>query len=338
MKYRAFGRTGLRVSEAVLGAMTFGEQDGVGAPLDECGRILAAYLDAGGNMIDTAINYRAGLSEEYVGQLVEGRRDRLVLSTKYTVTRDATDPNGGGNGRRNLRLSLETSLRRLRTDRIDVYWVHLWDRHTPIEETVFALEDAVRAGKIVHFGISDAPAWVIAKANTWAAGHGIGGFAALQVPYNVAQRDIERELLPMADHFGLAVTTWSPLAGGLLSGKYTNPASSSAPRRLADDSLSERDQRIARAVHRVADDLGASPSQVAIAWTRVRSPSVFPIIGARTREQLTDNLGAFDLTLSEAAVRSLDEAGEFDVGFPATFIGSTSQWVFGAGHIGAREV
>src|SRR4051812_30374846 len=172
MRYTTFGRTGLRVSELVLGAMTFGEQGGVGAPPDECRRILDAYLDAGGNMVDTAINYRGGASEEILGELLTGRRDRVVVSTKYTVSRDARDPNGAGNHRKNLRLSLETSLRRLRTDHVDVYWVHIWDPHTPIEETMRALDDAVSAGTVLYVGVSDTPAWVVARANTLAEWRG----------------------------------------------------------------------------------------------------------------------------------------------------------------------
>ena len=166
MEYRTLGKTGIRISELFLGAMTFGEQGGVGAPLAECRSMLDAYLDAGGNVIDTAINYRGGLSEEIVGEILDHRRDRFVLASKYTVTRDPTDPNGGGNHRKNLRLSLETSLRRLRTDYLDLYWVHIWDDATPIEETMRALDDVVRAGKVLAIGISDTPAWVIARGHT----------------------------------------------------------------------------------------------------------------------------------------------------------------------------
>ena len=182
MRYTLFGGSGLRVSELFLGAMTFGEQGGVGAPPQECARILDAYADAGGNVIDTAINYRGGASEEILGELLQGRRDRFVLSTKYTVTRDAGDPNAAGNHRKNLRLSLETSLRRLRTDYIDIYWVHMWDAGTPAEETMRALDDQVRAGKILYAGISDAPAWVISRANTLAPWHGWTAFAGCRRP------------------------------------------------------------------------------------------------------------------------------------------------------------
>ncbi|BCJ36892.1 oxidoreductase [Actinocatenispora thailandica] len=329
MKYRTFGPTGLRVSELVLGAMTFGEQGGVGAPLAECRRILDAYDEAGGNVVDTAINYRGGASEEILGELLAGRRDRFVLATKYTVTRDATDPNGGGNHRKNLRLSLETSLRRLQTDHVDLYWVHLWDRHTPVEETMRALDDAVSAGKILYVGISDSPAWVVARANTLAEWRGWTGFAGLQVPYSLLQRDAERELLPMAAAFGMAVTAWSPLGGGVLSGKYTAP-DRPAQHRLDPDSIDPHDLEVARVVQSVADELGATPAQVALAWTRVRWPAVLPMIGARTRDQVADNLGCLDVSLEPELVRRLDAATGFTPGFPADFIDQTAPWVFGA--------
>ena len=224
MRYRRFGTSGLRVSELFLGAMTFGEQGGVGAPVEECRRIVDAYDDAGGNLVDTAVNYRGGASEEIVGELLAGRRDRFVLSTKYTVSRDRDDPNAAGNHRKNLRLSLQTSLRRLRTDYIDIYWVHMWDRHTPAEETMRALDDEVRAGRILYIGISDTPAWLVARANTLAEWRGWTAFAGLQAPYSLLQREIERELLPMAESTGMTVAAWSPLAGGILSGKFSTPS------------------------------------------------------------------------------------------------------------------
>ncbi|MEU6789199.1 aldo/keto reductase [Nonomuraea angiospora] len=328
MRYRLLGNTGLRVSELFLGAMTFGDQGGVGAPIEECRRMLDLYADAGGNVVDTAINYRGGASEAIVGELLEGRRDRFVLSTKYTVSRDGADPNAAGNHRKNLRLSLETSLRRLRTDYVDIYWVHLWDRHTPIEETMRALDEAVRSGKVLYVGISDAPAWVVSRANTVAEFRGWAPFAGLQVPYSLLQRDIERELLPMAESYGMSVTVWSPLAGGILSGKFTRGTARPGTR-VAADSVSEHDHAVARVVQEVADSLGASSSQVAIAWTRARSRAVLPIVGARTVEQLADNLGVVDVDLPEDAVRRLDEATGFTLGFPADFIAQTSPWVFG---------
>jgi aryl-alcohol dehydrogenase-like predicted oxidoreductase len=321
--------SGLRVSELVLGAMTFGEQGGVGAPISECRRMLDLYAEAGGNMIDTAVNYRDGASEEFLGELLAGRRESFVLGTKYTVSRDRTDPNAAGNHRKNLRASLETSLRRLRTDYVDLYWVHMWDRHTPVEETMRALDDAVQAGKVLYVGISDAPAWVVARANTLAQWRGWSPFIGLQVPYSLLQRDIERELLPMAESLGLGVTAWSPLAGGVLSGKYTRPESASGGR-LAPESLSSRDHAVARVVQDVADELGVTPSQVAIAWTMNRSPVIHPIIGARTADQLRDNLAALDLALPPETVTRLEEATGFTLGFPNDFIAQTSPWVFGS--------
>ncbi len=329
MRYRLLGASGLRVSEAFLGAMTFGEQGGVGAPLEECQRIFDAYAEAGGNVIDTAINYRGGASEDIVGRLVEGHRDRFVLGTKYTVSRDQSDPNGGGNHRKNLQLSLETSLRRLRTDHVDVYWVHLWDRHTPIEETMRALDDAVRAGKVLYIGISDTPAWLVAQANTLAEWRDWTSFVGLQVPYSLVNRDIERDLLPMAEHFGMTVAAWSPLGNGILSGKYSRPGGAGTGTRLSADSISDHDHNVARVVSEVAEDLGATAAQVAIAWTRVHSRAVHPILGARRLDQLVDNLGALNLTLPREAIDRMEAATGFEVGFPTDFIAETSPWVFG---------
>jgi aryl-alcohol dehydrogenase-like predicted oxidoreductase len=329
MPYALLGRTGLRVSQLFLGAMTFGEQGGVGAPPDECRRMLDAYETAGGNVVDTAINYRGGASETIVGELLEGRRDRFVVSTKYTVTRDPSDPNAAGNHRKNLVKSLETSLRRLRTDYVDLYWVHMWDAHTPIEETLRALDDVVRAGKVLHIGISDAPAWVVARANTLAEWRGWTPFSALQVPYSLLKRDIERELLPMAEALGLTVTAWSPLAGGVLSGKFTRPGGAPAGTRVGLESLTEHDHEVVRAVQELADELGATPAQVAIAWTMAKSPAVRPIVGARHLDQLTDNLAAVNCTLPPDAVAQLDAVTGFEVGFPTDFIAQTSPWVFG---------
>jgi aryl-alcohol dehydrogenase-like predicted oxidoreductase len=329
MRYRRFGNTGLRVSELFLGAMTFGEQGGVGAPLEECRRIVDAYCEAGGNVIDTAINYRGGASEEILGELLAGRRDRFVLASKYTVSRDRDDPNAAGNHRKNLRLSLETSLRRLRTDYLDIYWVHMWDRHTPIEETMRALDDEVRAGRILYVGVSDTPAWIVSQANTLADWRGWTAFAGLQVPYSLLQRDIESELLPMAEALEMTVAVWSPLAGGILSGKFTRGDELKAGTRIDPASITERQHTVATIVQTVANELGATASQVAIAWIRTRSPAIHPIIGARRLDQLVDNLGTVDIDLPCHAVAQLESHTAIDLGFPTTFIAETSPWVFG---------
>jgi aryl-alcohol dehydrogenase-like predicted oxidoreductase len=332
MRYRTLGRSGLRVSEFVLGAMTFGEQGGVGAPIEECRRMLDRYAEAGGNTVDTAVNYRDGASEDIVGRLLEGRRESFVLGTKYTVSRDRADANAGGNARKNLRASLETSLRRLRTDYVDLYWVHMWDRATPIEETMRALDDAVSAGKVLYVGISDAPAWVVSRANTLAEWRGWSPFVGLQVPYSLLQRDVERELLPMAGALGLGVTAWSPLAGGKLSGKYTREGGPEAGSRHGAQPLAGGELAMARAVQAVADELGVTAAQAALAWTTAKS-GVFPMIGARREEQLLDNLGAVGLTLPAEAVARLEAASDFTPGFPSDFIQQTSPWVFGAGNV-----
>jgi aryl-alcohol dehydrogenase-like predicted oxidoreductase len=329
MRYRLFGPTGLRVSQLFLGAMTFGEQGGVGAPIEECRRMIDAYAEAGGNVIDTAINYRGGASESILGELLEGRRDQFVLATKYTVSRDRADPNAAGNHRKNLVLSLETSLRRLRTEYIDIYWVHIWDRHTPIDETMRALDDVVRSGKVLYIGISDTPAWVVARGNTLAEWRGWTAFAGLQVPYSLLQRDIERDLLPMAEAFGMSVAAWSPLGGGVLSGKFTRSGDTEAGTRIDPSSITEHDHSVARAVQEVADEIGASPSRVAIAWTMARSASIHPIVGARRLDQLADNLGAVDVALPPDASERLAQATGFAPGFPTDFIAETGGWVMG---------
>ena len=335
MRYRLLGRTGLRVSELFLGAMAFGEQGG-GAPAAECRRILDRYADAGGNVVDTAVNYRGGQSESILGELLEGRRDRFVVATKYTMTRDRSDPNAAGSHRKNLTRSLETSLRRLRTDYVDLFWVHVWDRHTPTEETMRALDDAVSAGKILYVGVSDTPAWVVSRANTLAEWRGWTPFAGLQVPYSLLNRDIERELLPMAEALGLTVAAWSPLAHGVLSGKFTRAGTVLAG--TAPDSLGPRERAAALVVQEVADELGATPAQVAIAWTMARSRAVHPILGVSAAAQLEDNLGALDVTLPDDAIRRLGAAVDFTVGFPGDFIAASSEWVFGdvAGRLDGR--
>jgi aryl-alcohol dehydrogenase-like predicted oxidoreductase len=329
MPYQLFGRTGLRISKFFLGAMTFGEHGGVGAPLEECRRMVDAYADAGGNVIDTASNYRGGASEEILGEVLTGRRDRFVLATKFTVSRDPTDANAAGSHRKNLRLSLETSLRRLETDYLDVYWVHIRDRHTPIEETLRALDDAVRAGKVLYIGVSDTPAWLVARAQTLAEWRDWTAFAGLQVPYSLLQRDIERDLLPMAEAFGMSVAAWSPLAGGVLSGKFTMGDAPVGGTRIAADSISEQDLDVARVVDAIAAEIGTTSAAVALAWTVCRSKAIHPIIGARTLTQLNDNLGAVGLALSPEVVSRLEEAAPFTAGFPNDFIDSTRDWVFG---------
>lgn len=314
MEYRLLGRTGLRVSELFLGAMTFDDRDTAAAIVDR-------YADSGGNVLDTAVNYGDGHSERLLGELLAGRRERFVLASKYTCSRDVTNPNAAGNHRANLTRSLDTSLRRLRTDHLDLFWVHVWDRHTPIEETMRALDDAVRAGKILYTGISDAPAWLVSRANTLAEWRDWTPFAGLQVPYNLLRRDVERDLIPMAEALGISVAAWGPLARGVLSGRSDRPNPTRGERKVTE------------AVRQVADELGATPAQVSLAWLMSRPGSVHPLIGVSTVAQLDDNLGATQTTLPAEAVERLEAATEFDVGFPVDFIAACEdpeQWVFGA--------
>jgi len=216
MRYRTMGRSGLRVSDLFLGTMTFGEDWGWGAPVDECRKLFSAYAEAGGNVIDTANKYTEGSSERIVGELIATDRDRFVVATKYTLADNDHDPNASGNHRKNLVRSLDASLDRLRTDRIDLLWVHIWDPSTPVEEMMRALDDVVRAGKVLYVGISDSPAWVVARANTLADWRGWTPFVGVQLPYSLLQRDGDRELLPMAEQLGVSVAALSPLGRGLL--------------------------------------------------------------------------------------------------------------------------
>jgi aryl-alcohol dehydrogenase-like predicted oxidoreductase len=328
MRYRTFGRSGLRVSEVFLGTMTFGSEWGWGATPEECRKLFTAYAEACGNVIDTANRYTDGASERIVGELLGTDRDRFVVATKYTLTNDPADPNASGNHRKSLMRSLEQSLDRMRTDRVDILWVHIWDPDTPIEEMMRALDDAVRAGKVLYVGISDTPAWVVARANALADWHGWSPFIGLQLPYSLVQRDIERELLPMAGALGLSVAAWSPLAGGVLSGKFTRSAPD-GPTRVNPGDISEHDLRIAREVDTVADELGVSSSQVALAWLLANRPLVHPIIGARLPDQLGDNLAALELRLPSDAARRLADVSAPSLGFPAEFIASSRGFVYG---------
>ena len=330
MHCRPLGASGLRVSELFLGAMTFADGFAHGAGRGEAQRIVDAYAEAGGNVIDTAVNYRDGASEQIVGEVLAGRRDRFVLCTKYGVSRDRADPNAAGAHRKNLRLSLETSLRRLRTDYIDVWYLHLWDQLTPVEETMRVLDDAVTSGKVLHLGLSDTPAWVAAQATTLAHCHGWSPPAVLQARYSLLSRDAERDLIPAAEALGMSVAAWSPLGGGVLSGKYTSPPGGTHDStRLPADAVTERQHAIVRAVRGVAAELGASPSQVALAWTMTGSRAVHPILGVRHLGQLQDNLQALTLQLPPESVAQLEAATSFEIGFPHDFITNMHTFVFG---------
>ena len=336
MRYKLLGRSGLRVSELCLGAMTFGEELGWGASKEESRRIFDAFMEAGGNFIDTANYYTGGTSERFVGEFVSAERGRFVIATKYTLNMTPDDPNAGGNHRKNMARSLEESLSRLRTDYVDLYWVHAWDPMTPLEETMRALDDLVRAGKILYVGISDAPAWVVSRANILADLMGWSAFAGLQIPYSLIERTPERELLPMAQALDIAVTPWGTLGGGVLTGKYKagkprpGDARYGSQAAWGDLYLTERNMRIAEEVERVAKEIGRTTSQVAIAWVRQRPQGVIiPILGATKLAQLADNLGCLEFSLSEEQQRRLDEASRVDLGFPLAFLTQVRQFVYG---------
>ena len=325
MRYKLLGRTGLRVSELGLGAMIFGDtRGGWGANRDEAARIVERFAEAGGNFIDTANYYAGGESERIVGELIAAERERWVLSTKYTLSMRPDDPNGGGAHRKSLVQSLEASLRRLGTDYLDLYWVHIWDVFTPVEEVVRALDDVVRAGKVLYVGISDTPAWIVAQAVTLADLGGWSRFAGLQVPYSLVERSVERELLAMAQALELTVTAWSPLGGGLLTGRYGSDRQRPGDTRVAalgQSSLTDRNLAIADAVNAVAAERGASSAQVAIAWVRAQQARavIVPMLGARRREQLEDNLGALELEFAAAELDRLEEVSRIQLGFPHDF-------------------
>ena len=336
MRYKLLGNSGLRVSEFCLGTMSFGEDWGWGADQAECGRIVKAFTAAGGNFIDTSHLYTNGTAEQYVGELVRPDRDRWVLSTKYTMTRDPRDPNAAGNHRKNLVHSLESSLRRLETDYIDLFWVHIWDYLTPVEEVVRALDDQVRAGKILYVGISDTPAWIVAQANTLAALRGWSPFVALQLQYSLVERTVEREYLALARALDLAITAWSPLGSGVLTGKYRPGVRPSGEQdRLAnpdtapDQVLTERNFAIVDVVRQVAEEVEATPAQVALAWLVRRPGVVIPIIGVRSEQQLSANLGALDVELDDGQLARLDEVSRISLGFPHDFANDVASFGYG---------
>lgn len=321
---RTLGRSGLAVSPLTLGAMTMGNTDW-GSPDEVSAAIFNAYVDAGGNSVDTADVYSGGRSEELVGRFIAERalRDRVVLATKYGFSSEAGNPLAGGVGRKNLMRAVEGSLRRLQTDYIDLYWMHVWDGVTPPEEVLQGLGDLVRAGKIRYFGFSDCPAWFATRVATLAQLQGVPGPIALQLEYSLVQRDIEREYVPAAKELGLAVVPWSPLAGGFLAGKYTRAgAGADGDGRLGgsnpfgDNKFTERHWRTLEVLREVADRLGRPLSQIALAWT-ARQPQIGTVLlGSRTESQLADNLASTEVELATDAVTRLSEASAIELGFP----------------------
>src|SRR5258708_7960492 len=319
MRYKLFGKhTGLRVSELVLGAGSFGTGWGHGAEPDEARRIFDAYAEAGGNFIDTANGYQFGQSEEILGELLAGRRDDFVLATKFTMR---TDPNAGilvtGNSRKAMVSSLEASLKRLKTDRVDLYWAHASDGVTPVEEIVRGFDDLIRAGKILYGGLSDFPAWRVARAATIAELRGTPVIAGLQVEHSLVERTTEQELLPAGRALGLGVVAWSPLGGGMLTGKYRKGEKGRAESwggNVFQSEDSPKRTAILDTLIAVAKDAGVTPSEIAIAW--VAAKGSLPIIGPRTLAQLKNNLAAIKVTLSHQQIARLDEVSAIPAVFP----------------------
>ncbi len=318
MNYKLLGRSGLKVSELCLGTMGFGTENGWGADKDTSFTIMDAYANAGGNFLDTANIYKLGTSEKIIGEYIRNNdRDFFVLATKYTLKDNLTNPNASGNNRKNMMRSVEESLKRLKTDFIDLLYLHIWDDITPIDEVMRGMDDLVRQGKVNYIAISDTPAWVVAKGNTLAELMGWSQFVALQVEYSLLARTPERDLIPMAKHFGLTVTPWAPLAGGALTGKYIKGDTG----RIKPESkrLNERAVEITKVVMAIADELGVSASHIALKWTMQQGFSSIPIVGATKLSQLEDNLKTIDVTLSEDHLKRLDKVSAIELGFPGEF-------------------
>jgi aryl-alcohol dehydrogenase-like predicted oxidoreductase len=337
--YVTLGRSGLRVSPLCLGAMTFGEDLGWGTSVEESQKIIDRFLELGGNFIDTANFYTKSHSEKIIGDHIgknPNRRDRLVLATKFSGNLYPGDPNGGGSGRKSILSACDHSLRRLRTDYIDLYWLHNWDVHTPIEETMAALEELVRAGKVRYLGVSDTPAWKIAQANVLAQFRGWSAFVGLQIEYSLLERSVEQELVPMALEFGLGITPWSPLKSGALSGKYTreNAGKLKADRgAFLESALNEKTYDVIDELQKIAKAHGSTPARVALAWVQGCPGVASTIIGARRLSQLEDNVQALDVALTPEERTRLDAMTQPKFGFPQSM-----QPMFPAIHNGGTTV
>ena len=326
--YVTLGRSGLRVSPFCLGTMTFGEEWGWGSDVETSNKVISMYREHGGNFLDTANMYTKGHSEVVIGDYFEsgpgkGQRDRTVIATKFLSNMYVGDPNGGGASRKTIYESCEQSLRRLKTDYIDLYWMHFYDKHTPIDETMRALDDLVRSGKVRYIGFSDTPAWKVVQAQYEAIFRSWNPLIALQIEYSLLERTVEHDLVPMAREMGLGVTPWSPLKGGILSGKYTREdIPKEGEGRYKEDSryLTEHTFKIVDALKEIAGAHGASPAQVALKWVQDRAGVASTIIGARKLDQLEDNLKALSIDLTDEQTKKLDDLSEPDPIFPHAFL------------------
>jgi aryl-alcohol dehydrogenase-like predicted oxidoreductase len=320
MRYRLLGKSGLRVSELCLGTMTFGEDWGWGSSKEESQQIFQAFVEAGGNFIDTSSNYTDGTSERFVGEFIADRRDAYVVATKFTLRRpgsDSNDLNAGGNHRKNMLRTVEASLKRLNSEYIDLLYLHVWDFTTPIEEVLRGLDDLVSSGKVLYIGISDTPAWIVAYAQAMAELRGWNRFIAYQAEYSLLERGIEYDVMPMTKSLGLSLLCFGMLGGGVLTGKFNQPGGPGQPTRARQ--ASEREQAAAAALMAIAAEIGRTPSQVAINYVRQKAGNIIPILGARRLSQLQDNLGALEFTLIAEQVQRLDEASPLPPVYPHTF-------------------
>jgi aryl-alcohol dehydrogenase-like predicted oxidoreductase len=329
MRYKLLGKSGLRVSELCLGTMTFGEDWGWGASKEESRKIFEAFAEAGGNFIDTSVNYTNGTSESFLGEFTHSDRDHFVLATKYTLTRpDQTDPNQGGNHRKNMRQSVLRSLKRLQTEYIDLLYLHAWDFFTPVEEVLRGLDDLVRQGLVNYLAISDTPAWIVAEANARAELRGWARFVGLQVPYSLRQRSVERAELPMAKHWDMAVMPFGLVGGGALTGKYS--LDDGTPRRFEGE-LQEAVALLVKEIQAVANEAGRPASQTAINWVRRQQDraQIIPILGARTLAQIQDNLACLEWQLTPEQHQRLSEASKITLDFPLAWLVGAREYIYG---------
>ena len=317
MLYQTLGRSGLKVSELCLGTMGFGTEWGWGIDKEASFKILEAYANHGGNFLDTANRYTEGSSERILGEFMLSNRDHFVLATKYSLHDNLTNVNASGNARKNMKRSVEGSLKRLQTDFIDVLYLHIWDFLTPIDEVMRGLQDLVSQGKVNYIAISDTPAWIVSSANTMAELRGWNKLIALQVEYSLLQRTPERELIPMAQHFGMTVTPWAPLAGGALTGKYLK--GDTGRLKATSSRLNDRSTAITQAVVEVAEEMGVSPGNVALRWTMQQGFSCIPIVGATKLTQLEENMKVCDIVLSPVHLAKLEAVSSIPMGFPHEF-------------------
>ncbi|MFZ4612122.1 MAG: aldo/keto reductase [Bacteroidia bacterium] len=317
MNYKLLGRSGLKVSELCLGTMGFGKEWNWGADKETSLKILDTFANNGGNFIDTANRYTEGTSEKIIGEFIHSNRDNFIIATKYSLHDNLTNVNASGNNRKNMMRSVEESLKRLNTDFIDLFYLHIWDNLTPMDEVLRGLDDLVKQGKVNYIGISDTPAWLVSQAQTMAELMGWSRFVALQVEYSLLQRTPERELIPMAKHYNLTLTPWAPLAGGALTGKYTKGDKGRLP--PESKRLNERAIKITEEVIAIANELNVQPSSVALKWTMQQGFSCIPIIGATKQEQFIENLKFLDVTLSNEHINRLNQVSKIELGFPGDF-------------------